>query len=1087
MNNNILLIENKINTFKRKLLFSLLLKGISFFFVIVLTLFVFINYLEYFLYLPAYIKTIVFFSFVMIFVALLLQQIILPTKKYIQYKKTLTNEKAAQIIGSHFPDIQDKLLNTIQLQYNNNKSLALNSVEQRAVYLSNFDFNTAINNKENNKLYFWLLLPLILLIITGLYNTKILFEGSQRLLDFNKTYQPAIPFKISLLNASLNAFENEAFEIKFKITGEFAADNIYLNIDGVNKKAKSLNQNQYTYTIPKVNKSFEFKVNIAGYESEEYKVEIIKRPKIKKASLKIKYPNYLNKENKVLENLSSITIPEGTKIEWLIETKNNEKTKLIINDKEVKVEKELIKYHKTINDDGFYEIKLSNKYSENIIQHKYKIDVVKDKYPSIKLNAIEDTNKYSYILLDGQIDDDYGFNKMVLNYKINNDPYQSELININKNQPTQNYIYNWQLDSLKLSKEDNLTYYLDIYDNDEVNGSKKTSSIIKTYKLPSNEIINNALNKESENIENNLAKTLEKLKKEREKTDELDKNVMQKKNLDWQDKKNIEDQLKKQKELKQEIEKLNNEFKNLNEKQEKLSNKSENIKEKAKQLEKLMNEVLDEETKKLYEELQKLLQENKPKDEDLKKALDDVNKKSENMEKELERALKLMKQLKLQLKTENLAQKLEDLAKKEEKLSEKSKNKQHTNESLQEEQQNIKKEFEKTKEEINDLDKLNEELNNKKDYFDKNTSEEKNNAENEMNKSLNQLEKNNNKKASDSQKSASESMQKMSEKLMEMAESGEEEQVGEDLKTVRQILENLINLSFSQEQLMDKFKTIKKVNPQFVENSASQIKIKDDSKIIEDSLLALASRNFQIEAFVTDELFEMNNNIDKSLEAIRSREINKITVNQQLAMTSMNNLALLLSDVAEQMQQQMSKSMDGNQQCNRPKNKPGGEKLSILQKELSEKITELKKSGKQGESLSEELAKLAAEQEALREALKEEMKEKGIKPGDQGQLEKLMEENEKDLVNKRLLNLSQMRQEEIMTRLLKAEKALRERELDEKREAQQAKNNTRNNPPEIEKYLKEKEKEIELLKTISPQYSPYFKKEIKKYFESETK
>ena len=65
-------------------------------------------------------------------------------------------------------------------------------------------------------------------------------------------------------------------------------------------------------------------------------------------------------------------------------------------------------------------------------------------------------------------------------------------------------------------------------------------------------------------------------------------------------------------------------------------------------------------------------------------------------------------------------------------------------------------------------------------------------------------------------------------------------------------------------------------------------------------------------------------------------------------MTSMNNLALLLSDVAEQMQQQMAKKMDGNQQCNKPKNKPGGKKLSMLQKQLGEKISELKKSGKQG-------------------------------------------------------------------------------------------------------------------------------------------
>ena len=56
-----------------------------------------------------------------------------------------------------------------------------------------------------------------------------------------------------------------------------------------------------------------------------------------------------------------------------------------------------------------------------------------------------------------------------------------------------------------------------------------------------------------------------------------------------------------------------------------------------------------------------------------------------------------------------------------------------------------------------------------------------------------------------------------------------------------------------------------------------------------------------------------------------------------------------------------------------------------------------------------------------------------------------------------------------------------------KREAEQAKRKERNTPPDFEQYLKKKEKEIELLKTVSPNYAPYYKNEIKQYFENETK
>ena len=69
-----------------------------------------------------------------------------------------------------------------------------------------------------------------------------------------------------------------------------------------------------------------------------------------------------------------------------------------------------------------------------------------------------------------------------------------------------------------------------------------------------------------------------------------------------------------------------------------------------------------------------------------------------------------------------------------------------------------------------------------------------------------------------------------------------------------------------------------------------------------------------------------------------------------------------------------------------------------------------------------------------------------------------------------------------MTRLLEAEKSQRERELDDEREAQQAKEVERNIPAAFEEYIKAKEKEIELLKTVPPKLNPYYKKEVNDYF-----
>jgi len=95
----------------------------------------------------------------------------------------------------------------------------------------------------------------------------------------------------------------------------------------------------------------------------------------------------------------------------------------------------------------------------------------------------------------------------------------------------------------------------------------------------------------------------------------------------------------------------------------------------------------------------------------------------------------------------------------------------------------------------------------------------------------------------------------------------------------------------------------------------------------------------------------------------------------------------------------------------------------------------------------------------------------------------MMEQTETDLVNKRLTEQTIMRQREILTRLLEAEKSARERELDNKRESQTGKELARAVPPSFEKYIKNKEKQTELLKTISPAFTPYYKKEVNEYFQ----
>jgi hypothetical protein len=250
---------------------------------------------------------------------------------------------------------------------------------------------------------------------------------------------------------------------------------------------------------------------------------------------------------------------------------------------------------------------------------------------------------------------------------------------------------------------------------------------------------------------------------------------------------------------------------------------------------------------------------------------------------------------------------------------------------------------------------------------------------------------------------------------------------------------------------------------------------------------------------VNEHLTAINDNIDKSIANLQDRFVPQARANQQYVMTGANNLALMLSEALDQMQQQMQQMKQGNGQCQKPgKGKPGPSAgdLKKMQEKLSEQLKKMKEGmkpgpgekGKQGEGMSEELAKMAAQQEAIRNALRqlneEENKDGQGKLGDLGRIMKQMEENEKDIVNKKITDATLKRQQEILTRLLESEKAEREREQEERRESNEGQADRMRNPSQFEEYKRLKLRELELLKTIPPSLTTFYKNLVNSYFQS---
>ena len=415
-------------------------------------------------------------------------------------------------------------------------------------------------------------------------------------------------------------------------------------------------------------------------------------------------------------------------------------------------------------------------------------------------------------------------------------------------------------------------------------------------------------------------------------------------------------------------------------------------------------------------------------------------------------------------------------SKKDESKTEDENNKDSDSQELAKEQESLLEESKKTAEEIEELKELGKEIQKNEDLPSEENSQE---IQEEQQESKEMLEQNSPSKSKSPQQKALQKMKEMQQQMEDAQSSMSMEMDMQNIESLREIIHGLVKLSFDQENLMKGFNDLSQNDPRFNSIAQQQLKLKDDAKVLEDSLLALGKRDPFMGSIVTKEVGELNDHLDKVIEANRERRKPKASSEMQMTMTSINNLALMLDDHFDMMMQMMA-----NAQPSMGKSKKKGQKpsLSQMQQQLNEKIQQLKGSGKSGRELSEELAEMAAEQERIRRALKE-MEEKmkdGKMPG--GDLPSKMEQTEMDLVNKQLTEQLIRRQQEILTRLLETEKSAREQDMDEERKGETAKEYDKEIPRAFEDYLRLKEKEVELLKTVPPKLYPYYKKEVSEYF-----
>lgn len=1094
----------KLDQFIRKYYLNKLIKGSLYTIGTVLVLFLAFNILEYYFYFGTTVRKLFFYSFFLTSAGALGFWVLNPLFRYFRLGETISHEYAAEIIGDHFEHVKDKLLNILQLKKQEssaaNRELLEASIDQKTQAIQLVPFKAAINLQQNRKYLKYALPPVFLLLFLILGAPTILKEGTKRIIQNNVEFEKAAPFAFTIENEDLKVVQFDDYTLDIEVDGDILPNDVFVEIDGFQYRMEKKDKTHFSYTFRNVQKDTRFRLAAGSVLSKEQVLRVLAKPAMDRFTVFLDFPEYIKRPDERLENIGDFIVPEGTKVTWEFKTNSTDEISMLFDNQAVKATKKgeaEFLYSRRIVDDVLYTLFLSSDLVPARDSLKYSVNVVKDQYPSVTAEKITDSLDNQILYFAGSASDDYGLNSLAFHYTVTAQNGKSKGLQSQKlkKEPGREFQFShvFNVRDLGLNPGDQLSFYFEVIDNDAIHGGKSAKTAVMNYTRPTVEEIKQQEQENDAEIKDELKDALKNIQKLQENFQKMRDKLLQQKNLEWQDKKQMEKLLEEQKKLQENIKKAKEKLEENMKNQEEFDKQPEEIKQEQEKLQEMFEKTLNPETEELMQKIQELLQDLEK--EDAVQMLEQFQMDNQSMEQKMERLLNLYKELEVEKMAKDQVEELNKLAEKQEALSDKTEKQGANQEELKKQQEELNKAFEELKKKQEELEKKNEDLERPKD-LGKDSEEKMDDISEDMQDSQEKLDKKENSSASKSQKKAAKKMKDKAKDMQSAMESGDSEQAMEDVKTLRQLLENLVKLSFDQEDLM-KFMEGAVINtPPFVQGIQKQFKLRNDFKVIEDTLVALSNRNSDIESFVMDKVTEVKYNFKQGLELLEERNIPQGSEKQRRVMKNLNDLALMLSESLENAQQQAASGMPGSQMCKKPGNsqgsKPGKkpmDKITEGQQGLGEKLQKMGekiKNGKDGNS-SKDYGEAAAKQAALRRALQEMQKEKQEQGKGSKELDELinnMDKVETDLVNKRLNYETLKRLKDIETRLLEAEKAEQQRELDEKRKSETAQDKKREIPPSIQEYLKKRQAEVDMYKTVSPSLNPYYRSLVDQYHQS---
>lgn len=827
-------------------------------------------------------------------------------------------------------------------------------------------------------------------------------------------------------------------------------------------------QSRFVYTLNSLQASLDYQVRCEKFVSQRFSVKVVPRPQLKRLQVTLFQPDYVaTGPVKLPVNSGDGEALTGSRVKievvadqklsagCLLMTPGASQSCDIRNSQE-------FSYEFVLATDTSYSIFLENETGlKNEKPVIYTLKAVQDASPTVELlKPAQDIPFPTTKRLDlkAVARDDYGVKAMILYYSVGE---RSSLIPLNMKadfRPMAEYEveFPWMLDTLALQPGTKVSYFVQVEDARQPYPNL-ASTTVYFINMPSMYDLYRGEEASQGEVNEQLEEYLENQKLRKEALMKAYEQIKHEEKLDFEATQAIEKAIEQGDKAQQDATKILENFQQLQQNMENNPLSSPEALERMQKVSELMNEVLDDETKKIMQQLRDSLQEMKLDPKEIQKYEEAF--KMDDYLKGLDRTIDLLEQVREQQKFNSLANAIEDLHKRQEQiasetaaLKEKMKN-EGLNAEEEAQLKDLQDQQKKINQELEQLQKQAEEMTaNRKneDYKQNPMLEDVKNIRDQMQKedykkTGDEIKKDMEQKNLDSASQKQQNMLKFLEALKKNAE-----QINQQCSScsgsqldLSAYIRRALRVSQDQESL---FREISAMPDQFMRGQQPQIEgiidqvsllqvlVKQQGNELEFDLDKLVKSSFSVDPTAVEAIKGtqgMFSNIVKNLE---DRALSLAWEDQQEIIRRFNRLAIELMRAQDQQNSGGSSSnpMDAMQQF---------KNLTRRQLSLYQEMMKRQMSPQSGQSL-EEMKRMAMEQRQIREALEKLMRESRQQMNTMGRLDDVindMQDAETQMLNPELRKKVAEKQKSIYDRMLKAQKAIKDRdEESEERKARKA-------------------------------------------------